>query len=115
MTTIHYVIDTKTLNQTLTADDIETIELFREGEQVGSYRIKRMAARFMVDENKQPIPYKSALKIYGALTAEEYGEALQKFMEAMAETAIPKESANNSTSPLPASTQTSAPPDGPQP
>lgn len=92
---IHFRIDRNTLDQTLTADDLETIELAQEGEQVKSYRIKRMAARFMVDEEGKPLTYKQANAIMGQLTVKELGDALRQFAEVMMETAIPPQTGNS--------------------
>ena len=100
MTELRFVIDQNSIKTILTGDDIETIELFQEGEQVGSYRLKRMAAKFMVDNSGKPIPYKQALKIFGELKAEEYNEGLIQFIKTMVEVAIPKANGTPSSLPL---------------
>lgn len=113
---LHFVIDQNTINKILTGDDIETIERFQEGEQVGTYRVKRMAARFMVDEDKKPIAYNQALKMFNDMPAAEYADGLNQFMQAMADAAIPKASGTPLNSPSEAPIQKqAASPDGSSP
>jgi len=107
--TLKFVIDQNSIKTILTGDDIETIELFQEGEQVGSYRLKRMAAKFMVDDFGKPIPYKQALKIFGGLKAEEYNEGLIQFIQTMIEVAVPKANGMPSSSPSEAITPAASP------
>jgi len=110
---LHFVIDQNALAKTLTGKDIETVEMYQEGEQIGSYRIKKIAAKFMVDEAGKPIPEKRALKIFDDMPAEEYGDGLTQFLEAMTEAVIPKASGTPSNSPSEAVTQKpAASPDG---
>jgi hypothetical protein len=90
MDTLRFVIDQNTIKQTLTGEDIETVELFQEGEQVGTYRLKKMAAKFMVDDAGAPVPYKQAIKIFNQMNAEEYSEGLMQFVQAMVDVALPK-------------------------
>jgi len=96
---LRFKIDQNILKSALTGADIETIELFQEGEQVSTYRLKRMAAKFMTDDKGAYLPYKQALKVFDNLPAAEYGEGLTQFLQAMTEAAIPKANGTPSKSP----------------
>jgi len=105
---LHFVISQKDLepeSNVLTGKDIETIEMFQEGEQIGSYRIKKLAAKFMVDKEGKPIPYQRAIRMFDDMQAEEYADGLKQFMEAMNEAAIPKVKGTPSKSPSEAVSQ----------
>ena len=113
MTTLKFKIDQNTIKGILTGEDIETIERFQEGESVGTYRIKKMAAKFMIDEQNSPVAYKAALKIFNDLPAEEYSDGLMQFIRAMSDAAIPKASGTPLNSPSEAPSQMqAASPDG---
>jgi len=99
MADLYFKIDQNIIKEVLTGADIETIELFQEGEQVSSYRIKNLACKFMLDENGNEIPEKRAKKVFDGMKAEEYTDGLMQFMTAMSEAAIPK--ANGTPSPSP--------------
>lgn len=92
----------------LTGGDIETIERFQEGEQVASYRIKKLAAKFMVTEDGQEIPYLRAISIFDAMETSEYADALIKFIQAVSEAAIPKARGTQSSLPSEAGTNTAS-------
>lgn len=111
MTDLYFVIDQNSLKETLTGEDIETIEMFQEGEQIGTYRIKKMAAKFMVDNEGNPISYRNALKIFNSMKAEEYNDGLVQFVQAMTQAAIPKANGMplNSTSKATSQNQAASP------
>ena len=110
---LHFRIDQGSLQSTLNGADIETIERFQEGEQVGTYRIKKMAAKFMVTAAGQPIPYNQALKTFDEMPVEEYNEALIQFVQAMSNAAIPKANGTPLNSPSEAASRNQvASPDG---
>lgn len=82
----------------LTWDDLETIEGMQNGD-VSSKGVKQLAARFMADEKNQYLPFDRALKILGALSADDIGDVLRQFTEALNSTAVNPTSGNGSRSP----------------
>ena len=104
MDVLHFKIDQNTISKVLTGLDMETIELFQEGEEMSSYRVKKLAAKFMVTESGEEIPYKRALKIFNDMLVEEYAEGLRQFMVALSDSAVPKANGTPSNSPSEAPT-----------
>ena len=105
MADLYFKIDQNIIKDVLTGADIETIELFQEGEQVSSYRIKNLAAKFMTDENGNSIDEKRAKRIFDDMKAEEYTDGLTQFMVAMSDAAVPKANGTPLNSPSEAPSQ----------
>jgi hypothetical protein len=82
----------------LTWEEYETIELAQEGD-VKMRRLRPLVARFMVDEQGQPLPHKDAVDILGRLPLDEIKDVFAKFTEAMTTSAVPLASGTTSTSP----------------
>ena len=74
----------------MTWEEYETIELAQEGD-VKMRRLRPVVARFMVDENNQPLPHPQALAILGKLTMDEVKDVFEQFANAMRESAVPNE------------------------
>lgn len=109
---IRFRFDPEERKKRLTWDDLETIEMLQEGE-LSPRRVKALAARFMVDDKGQYIPYDKALKTLGSLMEEEITDVLARFIEAIQEAALPKVSASGSSSHSVAPSPTPTPsPDG---
>lgn len=95
----------------LTWGDISTIEMLQEG-VVKVFRLQKLSARFMTDEQGQYIPFARAFDILDNLPKEEMEEVITKFGDAIKEAAIPNASGSSSKLPIEAVTQTSESPDG---
>ena len=80
----------------LTWEEYETIELAQEGD-VKMRRLRPVVARFMVDENNQPLPHTQALAILGKLPMDEVKDVFEQFANAMRESAIPNGSGRQSS------------------
>ena len=98
----------------LTWEEYETIELAQEGD-VKMRRLRPLVARFMVDENSQPLPHKQALDILGKLPLDEVQDVFVKFADAMKVSAVPKANGTPLNSPSEAALPASASLPGSQP
>lgn len=81
----------------MTWDDLNTIEMLREG-AASSLRLMNLAARFMVDEKNNYLSYDKAQKILGALNEDDIKDVIGKFVEALTNAAIPPTNAPASNS-----------------
>ena len=97
--TVRIKIDGKTLRSVITWDDIELIE------SRDALHSKAMIAKFVVDENGNPIPSKAALKQLGGLSLNEIGGIVDEFYKLFNEsianptTGTPSPSPSSTTSP----------------
>src|SRR5215216_1614869 len=94
---IRFLIDRSTLNKRMSWDDLETIEMMREGES-SPRRLKTLAAHFMADDAGNYLPEDKALKILGSLTGDEISDTLKKFTDALQESAVSPQSGSASNS-----------------
>lgn len=81
----------------MTWDDLNTIELLREG-AASSLRLMQLAARFMVDEKNNYLPHDKAQKVLGALNEDDIRDVIAKFTEALNNAALPPTNAPASNS-----------------
>ena len=95
-TVIRFKIDRDKNN--MTWEDYETIELAQEGE-VKLRLLRPLVARFMVDENGNPIPHKDAMKTLASLPLVEVRDVFTQFANAFRETAVPNPSGGSSKPP----------------
>lgn len=72
----------------LTWDDLNTVEMMREGE-VSARGLMALAARFMADEKNNYLPHEKAMKILGGLNNEDIQSVLKQFTEGMEQAAVP--------------------------
>lgn len=82
----------------MTWDDLNTIELLREG-AASSLRLMQLAARFMVDEKNQYLSHDKAQKVLGGLNENDIKDVIAKFVEALNDTAVPPTNAPTSKQP----------------
>ena len=80
----------------LTWEEYETIELAQEGE-VKMRRLRPLVARFMVNENNEPLPHAQAVATLGKLPMDEVREVFEAFINAMKEAAIPNDKGRQSS------------------
>jgi hypothetical protein len=86
MTQIHFHFTQDTL-KSLTTDDYEAFERANDGE-LRIYRLRPVMARYMVDEQLQPIPYNVAYKSLN-MPMQEFIPVMQSFFEALNGAAVP--------------------------
>ena len=94
---LHFKI-TKELIETLPEKDYETIEMAQDGE-VRLYKLRPLLARFMTDENGQPIQQNVALKQLGEIPLAQWQDVIRIFAEALKTGTVPNQSGNSSNSP----------------
>lgn len=112
---IHFIFDKANIKKRLKWKDIKLLQKVRSRETgllENLDRLQIIACRFMVDQNDQYIPIEQAFKIFDELSQEEAEDAIKKFTEAMAETAIPKASEMESASSSSVNSQVIATPPG---
>jgi hypothetical protein len=95
-------------NPGLTWEEYEAIELAQEG-TVKLRLMRPLVARFMVDEQGQPITHKRALDILGKLPLEEVRDVMMKFSEALRDSAVPSPSGDSLRQPLEATPTSESP------
>ena len=81
MTQINFLITPEKANE-MTWEEMESL---MEGNIV---RARGLIARFMVDENDQPLDYEQARKILGGLKLPEIKGAVEQFAAAMKDSAV---------------------------
>ena len=80
-------------------EEYEAIEMAQEGE-VKLYRLRPLMARFMVDENRKPLPHDAAKKILGKIPMGEFSNVTMQFVDAFKDSAVPPPSGEPLKSPL---------------
>lgn len=88
MTQIHFHVSESVI-KSLTLEEYEAVERAQDG-NVRMYLLRPLMARFVVDENGQPLPHQLALSQLGRLTMEQAAEVIKVFFESMKDAAIPK-------------------------
>lgn len=94
---IHFHL-TESLVNALPEEDYEAIERAQDGD-VKLYRLRPVMARFMVDENNQPVPFEQAMKQLGRVSLPQFAEFMKTFASDMKEAAVPKVSGGSSLPP----------------
>ena len=81
----------------MTWDDLNTIEMMREG-NVSTRGLMALAARFMADEHNNYLPHDKAMKVLGGLNEDDIKSVLAQFTEAMQGAAVPNTNGSDSNS-----------------
>ena len=76
--------------QDLTVEEFEAIEMATDGD-LKVYRVSPALARFVVDENGEPVPYLAAMRQLGQLCLRDMETVIREFGEATRAAAVPKE------------------------
>ncbi len=77
--------------QNLTVEEFEAIEMATDGD-LKVYRVRPALARFVVDENGEPVPHQVAMQRLGQLSLRDMENVIREFGEAIRMAAVPKES-----------------------
>jgi len=96
-----------TLFKQLPEEDFEAIERAQDGE-VRLYRLRPLIARFMVDDQNQPLTHEAAMKQLGRIPTGEWDEVIRQFADAFRDAAVPN--TNGSLSKSPSDPTSTAPP-----
>src|SRR6266487_1895851 len=80
---LRFLIDPEHRKKRLKWKDLKAIQKMQQGEAVDLEKIQVIAARFMVDENHNYLPFEQAYAIFDDLTEEESSDALKQFTDAM--------------------------------
>lgn len=104
---IHFHI-TKEITDSLTWDDLDTIELARDGE-LKSHQLRSFLARFMVGEDLKPLPHDKAKKALGKVAVNQIKDVMQQFSDALVAGAIPPPNGRQSRSHSEASSEATLP------
>lgn len=83
----------------LSWEEYEVVQLAQEGE-LEMRPLRKLVARFMVDEQGQPLPRPMAMKILAGLDMEEVPDVFIKFTAAMKEAAVPPTNGGSLRQPL---------------
>jgi len=108
---INFHLSEDVVNQ-LTWEEYEAFERAQDGESIKLYQLRPVLARFVVDENKKPIPHEKAMKQLGKVSMPQIKDVVTAFMSSLSNSAIPKGIGNSSNSPLEAEPQVSEFPAG---
>lgn len=109
-TTIHFLINEKSI-EGMTWEEFETFERAQEGD-MKLHQLRPILARFLTNGNDKPMPHAKAMKVLGELPIPKIKEAIEAFVAALKDNAVPKVSGDSSSSPLEASPAESESPDG---
>lgn len=94
---IHFRLSENAVNE-MTWEEYEAFEMIQEG-NVKLSRLRPILARFIVDDEGNPIPRAEAMKQLGAISIAQIKDVVAEFTSSLTATAVPKENGNSLNSP----------------
>lgn len=91
---IHFHMDENKIND-LAWEEYEAIEMAQEG-RVKMHKLRPLMARFMVDDDNQPLDHEKAMGVLGKLPIGQLPELMKAFVDGMKVSMVPKENGNSS-------------------
>jgi hypothetical protein len=93
-------------------EEYEVFERVQDGEAIKLYRLRPVLARFMVDDNKQPLKHADAMKLLAKVEVKQIAEVVTSFIEGLTNSTVPKVSGDSLNSPSEAAPLVSESPAG---